>query len=243
MTKEEILAKAKYIQFPYYNKQYKDYSNLNIVKLPILSNTDNILYTGLLNNEHHYTTLYSISYVLPILNTMFNFGFDVNDFKLTENIYIDDNENCFDLSYLVPKKVYNYTFINLITDKIYENLTYNELINNKNICSIDSPYHSLFVGAHSCSLLVNNDISTNMQLLISCDSQIIPSVLPLSIYYKKICILDNRTGIYTNKNGIIQRDIEHTSEIINKVNNIKFDDVLIELYYNPLEYYIDINLK
>lgn len=82
MALQEIVAKAKYIQFPYNNETYKEiYGERNPERLPILPGED-VLYNGMpRDNGHHYTTDYAYRYVLPLIDSLLSFGFSVGDFE------------------------------------------------------------------------------------------------------------------------------------------------------------------
>lgn len=237
MTSDEILQKAKYIQFPHNNDYYTIFNVNNIEKLPIIKNQNNILYSNLKQNEHHYTTHYHYKYVIPCISKLFNLNFSEEDFNLIENIYKNN-----DLSYLKPKKEYTYTIKFLIRNIKYENVSFDFLINNKKISYANTPYHILYPGNHESSVIINNTIKNNKILFISGDSQMIPSILPLTNYYKQIWYMDNRSGWF-KKDEKLQISYENTTSISQFYENVNFDDVLIELYSGQLERYTKINLK
>ena len=94
MTINEIVEKAKYIQFPEMNETYNDYSSRDVVKLPIIKE-GNVLYTGMpRDNGHHYTTAYTYKYVLPTIGKLLDFDFSMNDFNL-----VNVDNGIYDLSY------------------------------------------------------------------------------------------------------------------------------------------------
>ena len=112
MIKDELLNMAKYLVFPKCNKHYReDYFDYLRDKpnlyLPICKN-ETVLYDNLKGNEHHYTTDYTIKFVLPYIDKLLNFGFDLNDFSTKSFYYTDENGVKYDMSYLVPKN--HYTF-------------------------------------------------------------------------------------------------------------------------------------
>ena len=97
MTNVEILNKAKYVLYPYLNKSYNEtYEIDSIIKLPIVKDNGNILYSNMPDhNDHHFTTYYHYKYVLPLLDNLFHFGYNINDFK-----YVLHNTKYGDLSFL-----------------------------------------------------------------------------------------------------------------------------------------------
>lgn len=237
MNKQEILNKAKYIQFPLVNNSYnEDYkkSISNIHRLPIIKD-EPVLYDNLIGDEHHYTTAYCIKYVLPLINKVLNFGFDENDFDL-KKYYFDENGIKNDLSYLIPKNKYTFKLYSFLRDKEF-NFEYDGgLVFNFNLRP-EGKYRDLFVFPHQCSKIVNNELQNDKKLFISGDSQIIPCISVLACYYKEVWYFDNRTG----KEGNVI-DKEKTISYEETYKDVEFDDVLIELYSNPLNWYTEINL-
>lgn len=237
MTSDEILNKAKYIQFPLvnnsYREDYKDYID-NIYRLPIITD-ENVLYNSLSGDEHHYTTHYCIKYVIPSIDKLLNFGFNINDFKLKQ-YYIKENNIKSNLSYLVPKKEYTFKLYSFLRNKEFDFSYDGGLVLNFNLRP-EGKYRDLFVFPHQCSKIINNELQNNKKLFISGDSQIIPCISILACYYKEVWYFDNRTG---KKNNII--DENKTIKYSDKYKDTIFDDVLIELYSNPLEWYTKINL-
>lgn len=237
MTKEEILNKAKYIQFPLVNNSYKeDYKELinNIERLPIIKE-HSVLYDDITGDEHHYTTEYTYKYVLPIINNLLNFGFNINDFNIKEYKIIENNIES-DLSYLVPKNKYTFKLYSFLRDKEFDFEFDGGLVFNYNLRP-DGKYRDLFVFPHQCSRIINNEINNDKKLFISGDSQIIPSISILACYYKEVWYFDNRTG---KEGNFINK--ENTTKYSDNFKDVIFDDVLIELYSNPIEWYTEINL-
>lgn len=228
MNNSEILNKAKFIQFPAENKFYNTYNLDNINKLPIVNY--NVLYDLMPTNKHHYTTYYHINYVIPKLNELFKFGFNINDFDL-----IDYKTKYGDLSYLKPKENFKFNVI-CFTDNTNEILEYEDLkpINDKNIS-----YRDLYRFPHKCSRIINLNINNDKKIFISGDSQMIPDIPILSCYYKEVWYFDNRTG---KSEDWLSIDKDKTVKFADKYKNINFDDVLIELYTNPIWWYTEVNL-
>ena len=240
MTNKDILNKAKFIQFPYNNSMYiKRYDNLNINihKLPYFKDKE-YLYKKMDKNGHHYTTEYHRNYVLPLLNELFNFQYNINDFKLIETI-TDKG----DLTYLRPKKDYNYKILCFTTKEIYEG-KYEILLNPDFFNNHNLTYRLLYRFPHMCSRIINLDINNNKKIFISGDSQMVPTIPVLSTYYKEVWYFDNRTGwkynLTSNNNEMIFNKIKPFSQFYKNTN---FDDVLIELYANDFSWYTDINLR
>ena len=219
----------------YINKY--DNLNINIHKLPFFKDKD-YLYSKMKKHEHHYTTEYHRNYVLPLLNDLFNFQYNIDDFNLIKTI-----TNKGDLSYLRPKKDYNYKILCFTTKEIYEGkyetLIQPEFFNNQHIT-----YRLLYRFPHMCSRIINLDINNNKKIFISGDSQMVPTIPVLASYYKEVWYFDNRTGwkynLTTNNNEMIFNKIIPFSQYY---KNTKFDDVLIELYVNDFSWYTDVNLR
>lgn len=230
MTKLEILNKAKYIQFPYKNQTFKDYSKykINVNRLPLLE--FNTLYNLMPTNNHHYTMHYHINYVLPLINKLFDFGYDTNDFEL-----IEYKHKYGDLSYLRPKKDFRFE-ATCFTDDTKENLSFEDL---KPIDKNNVSYRDFYRFPHKCSRIINLDLDNSRKIFISGDSQSIPDIPILACYYKEVWYFDNRTGRSPDWSSI---DIKKTKSFNNFYKNIIFNDVLIQLYTNPLWWYTKVNL-
>ena len=89
MTREEILNKAIYIQFP---ANYTNYTNYNIPgkeinKLPLPE--PGMMYDGYNLNSNHFTTKYHREFVIPLINKLLNLNFKENDFILDKRTYKD----------------------------------------------------------------------------------------------------------------------------------------------------------
>ena len=242
MTKKDILNRAIYMQFPLNNEKYFDYSDHigQIIKFPIVKEK-NIMYTGLPQNEHHYTTYYHRKYVLPKINESLGFGYNETDFDLIKNMYVYNNKT-FDFSYLKSKMNYMYSIFCMERNLYIKNVKITELINNKNNANMKTPYHLLCSANHEPSVITNETIKNDRKLLISGDSQMIPSILPLANYYKQIFYMDNRTGFCKNADGKIGLDINKTTSYRNQYENVDFNDIIIVLWANRFSNYTEINL-
>lgn len=236
MTIDEIVKKAKYIQFPKMNETYNDYSSRDVVKLPIIKE-DNVLYTGMpRDNGHHYTTAYTYKYVLPTIGKLLDFDFSINDFDL-----VNVDNGIYDLSYIKPKTLDNYTIINY-TDKEKFNGDYKVLINPN---FFKKPlYRELYRFPHKCSRIINNTSTSTRKLMISGDSQMIPSIAPLAHYFKEVWYFDNRTGYYKEKTfGPFVFHKDEFKSLSHTYKDVIFSDVLIECYCRELSWYEYLNLQ
>lgn len=226
MTIDEIVKKAKYIQFPYNNEEYKDYyDKRNPVRLPIIKGEE-VLYTGMpKGNSHHYTTQYTYKYVLPAIADLLGFKFSMNDFKLVKMI----NGN-YDVSYIKPKKKESYTVICFDTGN-GKTGNYDDLLNPE---FFKNPlYRELYRYPHRCSRIINNSSKSKRKLIISGDSQMIPSIAPLAHYFKEVWYFDNRTGWIKDKVFTESKFVSFSKNY----KNVEFTDVLIGCYCRNLNWY------
>lgn len=208
------LEYAKYIQFPLSDGTYIDYGVEGIVMLP-----SGERYTGWEKNEHHYTTAYHRQFVLPTLEELFHFGYDPDDFIIPPRYYKN-----FDISIQVPKKALFFV-CNELGDENNPTLTYDEITSQIEEKRGITPFHKLYRYSHGCSRVINAN-GNGRKLLISGDSQMIPSVPILCCYYSEVVYLDNR-----NKRPVSWY-----------WSDTEFDDVLVELNCNPLDKYLVRNL-
>lgn len=241
MTKEELVSKAKYIQFPYTNSVYmKIYNKRQVNRLPIAEDY-NPLYSDSVNDKHHYTTRYHYEHVLPLLNSIYKFGYKSSDFELVKLIKKDG-----DYSYMVPKRkfVFKLYQFDLKMREIYDNQDFYGLM-NESLLSDDTKhrYWGLYRFAHHCSRIVNKSLPENgRKLFISGDSQIIPSIPILACYFREVWYFDNRTGYKTGKrdengNYTIEWIEENHISCRRWYESKTFSDVLIQLYTSKLERY------
>lgn len=237
MTLEEVVKKAKYIQFPFHNTEYKDlYEDKNPIKLPIINDKE-VLYTGMpKDNSHHYTTDYTHRYVLPTIGKLFDFPFSLNDFNL-----IEIQNGVWDVSYIKPKRENKYT-ITCFDNGHKVNGGYEVLLNPEFFNS--HLYRELYRYPHRCSRVVNETIKSDRKLMISGDSQIIPAINPLTNYFKEVWYFDNRTGYIRDKEtkehklcGDLFKSFSYTYK------DVEFTDVLIECYSRGLDWYEYWNLQ
>jgi len=169
-------------------------------------------------NEHHLYPSNFYKMILPLMNLYIkNLNFNMNDFELVD-YFSEDKRH--DLSYLVPKnKDMKFTFSKegkvLSEHGDFSSLNFvNEVWDDTTGYEINSNYHKLFRGSHSCCKIINETIDNDKKLLVTGDSMLIPAIPILCCYYKEVVFLDNRNS-KSNKQYF---------------ENVVFDDVIIEIY-------------
>lgn len=231
MEIKDIIEKAKYIQFPYVNERYieNNFESRNPVKLPIIPE-GGVLYKNMpKDNGHHYTTYYTYHYVLPTLDKLFNFSFSMDDFNL-----VDMKNGLYDLSYIVPKEPEKYNITSYTTKESYSG-DYRVLFNP--IFFKTPLYRELYRFPHNCSRVINKTTKSERILMITGDSQMIPSIAPLSHYFKEVWYFDNRTGYIKNpKTKEFEFHKEQFKSFRKTFANITFTDVLVECYCRDLDW-------
>ena len=90
-------------------------------------------------------------------------------------------------------------------------------------------YHKVCPFPHSCFKIVNLSMKEGKKILISGDSQMIPSIIPLTNYFKEVWYYDNRTDPHVSYEKTYQ--------------DTNFDYIVIALYKNTFEKYITKNLS
>ena len=225
MTRDEIVKMAKYVVFP--NNQVNGYGKAeqsiaqgrDKVFLPVID----MRYAGMPGNDHHFTTEYHRKYVMPALEQLFRFGYREADFELTHCM-----SGKYDLSYLTPKtemRFLNRDFLdNLAFECTFEGLS-NVALQRK--LGYSTPYHELYTFAHRCSQIVNLTNRNGRKLMISGDSQMVPSIRTLACLFEEVWYFDNRTD----------------KEIQEVYKDTEFTDVLMALYMSDIERYHITNLK
>lgn len=242
MTRKEIIANAKYIQFPYINETYKDhYGKISPVKVP-LAEGYNPLYSMAVNDTHHYTTKFHIANVLPLLESMYGFGYSRKDFKLKP--FICDEG---DYSYLVPKKDMKFDIYRFDIENgpyIERNIGFDSLLSKEYLSGKGNHrYWGLYRYAHGCSRIINRSVREDgRRLFISGDSQIVPDIPVLACYFREVWYFDNRTGYYTTPrdeygNYTIKWDKGKHLYCEKYYKDKPFTDVLIQVYCAGLERY------
>lgn len=216
---DKIKDRAIFIRLPKGNN-YLQYDIGNIIDFPIVD--DSYFYKGWKLNEHHYTTKYHREIFLPKLNEIFNFGLDLErDFHVVENYYND-----FDISMPFPNKDVIYDVFSYLTNEYNENYKYSDFVNADGKCEYNTEFHKLYKYAHKCSRIINKTSESNRKILIDGDSQMIPSIMPLSVYFKEVWYFDNRSSKSLEK----------------ELDSCEFTDVLVQFNFNYLNKYIE-NLK
>ena len=221
MTKKDLIDNAVYIQFPYSYTTYKEYKvDKEINKLPLPEK--GMMYDGWAKNNNHYKPEYHRKYVLPLLSKLLNISINMDDF-------VENNKQSggFNISQLIPKKEYKYEIYGYTRGEHFDNITFNDLINNNSTNQDITDYHRQYKYSHECSRIINKTIDNNRILFISGDSQLIPDISLLSCFFKEIWYFDNR-------NDLVLSD---------KWSDIDFTDVLIEMNWTDTWTYTERNFK
>ena len=219
MTKDELLGKAIYIQYPLKDGTYKKFS-IPSEKINKLPNGDK--YDGWKNNEHHFTTEYHRNYSIPLYCKLFGLDYDENDFILEER-----KSGKYDLSFLKPKKEYKYEIFGYTRGEHFDNLGFDDISYTDLVEQLITDYHRLYKYPHECSRVINKIICNERKLFISGDSQMIPDISFLSCFFQEVWYFDNRKKKTLSNNWV----------------NENFTDVLIEVGHLPLTDYTELNFK
>lgn len=229
------LSKAKVLVLPDINgninesiKEYikdKEYVFFNI-KNP------KIRYCDYPANEHHYTTRFHREAIFPALKDLLNFDYKPNDYDIATKI-VNKNGKQFDLSYLIPKDPkYKFEVKGLDCEVEYTS-DFNGLLGNDKYVEklkrtgVITEYHKLYAFPHSCSIVKNLYKHNGRKLLISGDSQMIPSIPVLCTIFEEVWYFDNRSSMSFKE----------------LLESQRFDDILIEAHSSGINYYINNNLK
>lgn len=216
---DKIKDRAIFVRLPVFDK-YRQYAIKDIIDFPIVD--ESYFYKGWRGNEHHYTTKYHRDILLPKLNEILSIGMDLNkDFHVVENYY-----NNFDISMLFPNKDITYEVFSYMTNEHIENCKYSDLVNVDGGYDCRTEYHKLYKYSHKCSRIINKTTNSERKLLIDGDSQIVPSIMPLSVYFKEVWYFDNRTK----------------KSLCGELSRCEFSDILVQFNFNNLYKYID-NLR
>lgn len=213
MTREEILAKAKYVILP----NGKHYDVENALMLP-----SGEQYVGWSMNAHHYTTKYHREVLFPALETLLNFKMDESKYHLVER-----HSGNFDISFLAPndKMLFSGECFNdgIVTD----NMTFDDLTLSTYDTYDITDYHKLFKYGHKTCKVENLSHNNGRRLYISCDSQMIPSAALLCTIFKEVWHIDNRWSV----------------NVYSHLKDVFFDDVLFVLNWDPIDKYTIKNLQ
>lgn len=232
MKREEIVRMAKYICFPYVNESYSqkyDGIDREVHRIPIVEGKD-VLYSRMPTNEHHYTTDYAYTYVLPLLDSLLGFGFSIGDFtKVPLKLRTGD------LSYIVPKTECLFTAV-CFTDNVVSRGGYTSLFED---CFKSSPsYRPLYRYHHRCSRIVNHTTKSKRKLMVSGDSQMVPCIAPLAYYFREVWYFDNRTGYFKNREtNQFEFHGDRFKSFQDRYRDTVFTDSVIELYSRDLKWY------
>jgi hypothetical protein len=205
MTKQELLDKAHYIQYPLLDGRYNNYDVPNLIKLPV--GQSGFMYSKWVGNEGHFTMEYHRLHTIPLLCKLLNIDYKQDEFTLVEKHFGDN-----DISMLHPKNEYRYEIYGFERNEHFDDLSFDDIISSDATWKGITEYHKLYKYAHECSRLINKTIDTDRILFISGDSQLIPIISFLSCFFKEIWYIDNRTGI----------------KLADKWADTKFTDVLVE---------------
>lgn len=209
---------AKYIVLPNSSNGYREYNVPNPIKLQFGER-----YDGWKDNAHHFTTKYHRECLFPALQETLNFEMDRSKYNLIER-----HSGKFDLSYLAPNGEMNFRAYCINDGSTSDNLNYDDLTTNPYYGSDLTDYHRLFRFGHKNAMIENLSKNNGRTLLISCDSQMIPSTPLLCSIFKKVWHIDNR---YAKDN------------IWSHIKDEEFTDVLIELCWTDLNHYLVENFK
>lgn len=214
MNKSDLLQKAKYIQFPLLNGNYKQYStDYKIIQLPLIS--EDQYKSSYPLNEHHIKPLSLFNKVMPIIDDIFNINFNQNDFNIE---IIQDSRYNKEIPMPIAKNDYSFDCISLFRNEdAFYNITYKDLLITASK-DARTRWHQLYKFGHECSILDNKTNCNGRKLIIIGDSQMIPLVTMLSIYFQHITYIDNRKNY----------------PIFDKIKNIEYTDVLINLFMTPI---------
>lgn len=218
MTREEILNKAIYIQFP---TNYTNYTNYNIpgkeinkLHLP----EPGMMYDGYSRNGNHFTTKYHRLFVIPLLSNILNFNYIESEFTIDTRKYKN-----FDLSIYKPVKEFKFEIFGYTENEHNDDVDWNFLSNSKLKSIPLTEYHMLYAYPHQCSRIINKTIDSKRKLFISGDSQMIPTIAFLACLFKEVWYFDNRNRL----------------QLTDKYSETIFTDVLIELNSLPLDSYMN----
>ena len=227
MTKQDILDKAIYIQFPVTYGGYKEYNIPNVNRLPLPKKGE--MYDNWPLNHNHFTTEYHRKNVIPLLNNILHLNYNENDFTILPKS--GQSNNCsFDISLLKPKKEYVYEVFGYNRNEHFDNLSFDDLTRNDSKKGGITDYHRMYKYGHESSRLINKTLEkegNNRILFLSGDSQLIPDIAFLSCFFKEIFYIDNRDRL----------------SLADKYKDVEFTDIIIEINNNPIKQYTEVNLS
>lgn len=167
-------------------------------------------YRGWRLNEHHFTTAYHVSHVVPALCRMLGFVFNPACFE-----YVEASDGGYDVSSYFPKgKNYRIDCPTLGFSAESGDLRYRE--GYPAVPCTDTGYHRLCAFAHCVSVIDNLSEAGGKKLLVACNSQMVPSISVLANYYSEVFVMDNR----------------YRKPVRKMYEERVFDDVLVQLWRN-----------
>lgn len=246
MTREEIISKAKYIQFPYANETYREkYSGFDVTRMPLVPKSvpiDRVMYVNMGDNGHHYTLDYHFRYVIPTLEKILGFNFDTSLYK-----WKVQEASTGDMSRWIPRKSPKF--------EVYEYISKSHFTTDfSGIQPVNGndKYRSLYKYPHACSRIINYSMPENGEkLMVVGDSQSIPDIPYLAMYFREVWYFDNRTGWKVNPEWKPGSNVgnkfipvyEDTVSYADKYKDTVFDKVLIQFYCSEPDRYLKVNLK
>lgn len=229
MTKDQIFRIARYVQLPEGingKSDYKDFGEIplgrRIVRMP-MTNVER--YDGWRGNWHHYTTRYHRDILLPLLSYYLKFPYDINACTVFPRL----TKEGYDITYFAPNDRDNMRFdvTDFSGDKEYSGMPYDWLMWDDSDPYKLTDYHRLFRFAHKPVRIVNCNPVTDRILLLSCDSQMIPSAAFLCSVFREVWHLDNRDN----------------KRIAEKYRDVGFTDALFVLHAGEPSFYLEKNLS
>lgn len=167
-------------------------------------------YRGWEKNEHHFTTAYHRSWVLPFLDKVLGFGYDPGDFVFKEAFF-----GKWDISHLDPAEgAWRITCPTLGASVEASDLRFHD--GYPFVSDAVTEYHRLYAFTHCVSVVENLSMRGGRRLLVACNSQMVPSIPVLANYYSEVFVVDNRFCIPLG--GLL--------------GGVEFDDVLVQLWRN-----------
>ena len=196
---ETVFAMAKFITFP--NAPCVPRLPLSKAELDCQFNprldlygSSDAYYTGYRLNEHHIKTSYIWDQYIEQIFDFIQIPFDKSRFQLCQ--YYDES-GLYDLSYHDPVDKCNtaFTYFDINMYKTSGTFDILRLINLEQTTGYKNPiskYHNLFYGYHSNARIFNHHPLTDINMLVVCDSMMIPIVPLLAYYCKELTVVDNR---------------------------------------------------
>lgn len=247
MTREEIVNKAVYVQYPFNNEVYRDlYKEYKPVRFPIISSSTplkKVMYINMGDNGHHYTLYYHFTYVWPRLEKLLGFKFDMSLYEWKKQ-----DTSTGDMSRWVPIKSPKFEVTDFISKK-HGIMSFDDL---QPLNSNKDKYRYLYRYPHSCSKIVNLNMPENGEkLMVVGDSQSIPDIPYLAMHFREVWYFDNRTGWKVDPRYGVDPNVtnkfipvyEDTVSYADKYKNVNFDKVLIQFYCSHPSRYLKTNLK